>query len=113
MLRSHCHADYVEQLVQAELRRDLCIITTPHTKSCLAKRARGEDVFAAVPDLGFIRGLPRQHQNVVSDQLDSLRSKLPGIAGKHVSLGPLSLANDVLKAVPQTNCWFLELRVDW
>lgn len=35
--------------------------------------------------------------------------KVTGMAGKHVPPGPLSIANDLLGAVPPTNGWMLEL----
>lgn len=35
--------------------------------------------------------------------------KVTGMPGKHVPDGPLSIANNLLKAVPPTNGWMLEL----
>ena len=35
--------------------------------------------------------------------------KVTGMPGKHVPPGPLSFANDLIKAVPPTNGWMLEL----
>ena len=35
--------------------------------------------------------------------------KVTGMPGKHVPPGPLSVANDILNAVPPTNGWMLEL----
>ncbi|KAH7033662.1 uncharacterized protein B0I36DRAFT_321855 [Microdochium trichocladiopsis] len=35
--------------------------------------------------------------------------KITGMPGKHVPPGPLSVANDILKAVPPTNGWLLQL----
>lgn len=35
--------------------------------------------------------------------------KVTGMPGKHVPPGPLSIANDILKAVPPTNGWMVEL----
>lgn len=35
--------------------------------------------------------------------------KITGMPGKHIPPGPLSIANDILKAVPPTNGWMVEL----
>jgi hypothetical protein len=35
--------------------------------------------------------------------------KVTGMPGKHVPPGPLAVANDILKAVPPTNGWMVEL----
>lgn len=35
--------------------------------------------------------------------------KVTGMPGKHVPPGPISMANDLLQAVPPTNGWILEL----
>lgn len=35
--------------------------------------------------------------------------KVTGMPGKHVPPGPLSVANDLLGAVPPTNGWMIEL----
>lgn len=35
--------------------------------------------------------------------------KVTGMPGKHVPPGPLSVANEILHAVPPTNGWMLEL----
>lgn len=35
--------------------------------------------------------------------------KVTGMPGKHIPPGPLSVANDLLGAVPPTNGWMVEL----
>ncbi|KAK4897567.1 hypothetical protein LTR27_004711 [Elasticomyces elasticus] len=109
VLLSHYHADHFDQEVEASLRRDLPIISTPHAKSCLVD-AKGDDKFTDVYDLDFF-------QNMLLDIKTSSagsESKVPaikvtGMPGKHVPDGVLGLANDLLKAVPPTNGWMVEL----
>ncbi|KAL0057867.1 hypothetical protein AAF712_015474 [Marasmius tenuissimus] len=106
ILLSHYHADHFDQLVEDNLNRAFPIITTPHAKGCL----EGKDVpFTGVSGLDFWESL------MIVKGLDSERSgkqavvKVTGMPGKHVPPGPLSVANDLLKAVPPTNGWLLEL----
>jgi len=107
VLLSHYHADHFDQDVEAALRRDLPIITTPHAKSCL--QSKREESFTEVHDLDFF------HSLMLDIQTGSIRAgkkpaiKITGMPGKHVPQGVLSIANDLLKAVPPTNGWMVEL----
>ncbi len=107
VLLSHYHADHFDQKVEADLRRDLPIVTTPHAKQCLvAKKSPEEDKFTAVHDLDFwdTAFLPISNSSESEPAI-----KVTGMPGKHVPPGPLSIANDILSAVPPTNGWMLEL----
>ncbi|OAL32429.1 hypothetical protein AYO22_00451 [Fonsecaea multimorphosa] len=86
VLLSHYHADHFDQEVEASLRRDLPIITTPHAHKHLAHKGHGE-AFTAVHALDAWESMP----------------------GKHVGDGLLAKANDILGAIPPTNGWMLEL----
>ena len=104
--------------MEASLRRDLPIITTPHAKSHLATKGEGE-AFEAVHALDFFESMV---VNIVSGNEDtkevneeeSLKARTPGVKvtgmpGKHVGDGILGAANDFLQAVPPTNGWMVEL----
>ena len=108
VLLSHYHADHFDQKVEAELKRDLPIVTTPHAKQCLHDKKEGEEKFTEMYDLDFwesalldVKG--RSHGN------RDPAIKVTGMPGKHVPPGPLSVANEILDAVPPTNGWMLEL----
>ncbi|KAJ9668757.1 hypothetical protein H2201_001002 [Coniosporium apollinis] len=107
VLLSHYHADHFDQKVEESLRRTLPIITTPHAKSCLTSKGE-EESFKNVYDLDFFDSMM---VDVVSErEKDRIPSiKVTGMPGKHVPPGPLSIANDILKAVPPTNGWMVEL----
>lgn len=116
VLLSHYHADHFDQDVEQSLRRDLPIITTPHAKSCLT--AKGDDSFTAVEDLDFFDSIivDINRTSESGDEDDGSKGegarpafRVTGMPGKHVPPGPLSMANDFLKAVPPTNGWMLEL----
>ncbi|OQU94310.1 Beta-lactamase superfamily domain-containing protein [Cladophialophora immunda] len=87
VLLSHYHADHFDQEVEASLRRDLPIITTPHAQKHLAHKGHGE---ASQQCMLSMRG----------------RVCMPG---KHVGDGLVAKANDILGAIPPTNGWMLEL----
>jgi len=107
ILLSHYHADHFDQEVEASLRRDLPIITTPHAHKHLAHKGEGEaftsvyavdaweDMFVDVTSQSASGKAPRLH--------------VTGMPGKHVGDGLLAKANDILGAVPPTNGWMLEL----
>jgi L-ascorbate metabolism protein UlaG (beta-lactamase superfamily) len=86
VLLSHYHADHFNQKVEASLRCSLLIITTPYAKSCLQSKGP-EESFTKVHDLNFF-------QSMILDINDGTTT-----AGKHVPPGPLSVANDLSKAV--------------
>ncbi|KAF1971194.1 Metallo-hydrolase/oxidoreductase [Bimuria novae-zelandiae CBS 107.79] len=109
VLLSHYHEDHFDRPVEDKLKRDLPIITTPHAKSCLT--AKGEDSFTSVHALDFFESLQVDVKGSAS-QGDSQKKpsiKVTGMPGKHVPPGPLAVANDILKAVPPTNGWMIEL----
>lgn len=128
VLLSHYHADHFDQEVEASLRRDLPIITTPHAHAHLTSKGNGES-FTAVHALDawedmFVNIIPNTDATTSTSQSEgpptsistspSPRSQRPclhvmGMPGKHVGDGLLSKANDILGAVPPTNGWILEL----
>jgi L-ascorbate metabolism protein UlaG (beta-lactamase superfamily) len=109
VLLSHYHADHFDQEVEASLRRDLPIITTPHAHSCLTSKGEGED-FTAVSALDAWEDLTVNLAGSPSTQsATSPGIRVTGMPGKHVGDGLLSKANDILGAVPPTNGWMLEL----
>lgn len=109
VLLSHYHADHFDQKVEESLRRTLPIITTPHAKSCLTSKGE-EESFKNVYDLDFFDSMM---VDVVSEgEKDRIPSiKVTGMPGKHVPPGPLSIANDILKAVSTTLPTLLHSRV--
>lgn len=110
VLLSHYHADHFDQKVEDELRRDLPIITTPHAKEHLHEKKSAEERFTDVYDLDFFEStLVTIPQDGSSDGGRVPAIKVTGTPGKHVPPGPLSVANDLLSAVPPTNGWMLEL----
>ncbi|TDZ19336.1 UPF0173 metal-dependent hydrolase [Colletotrichum orbiculare MAFF 240422] len=110
VLLSHYHEDHFDRLVENSLNRDFPIITTPHAKSCLASSSTKDEPFKRVQDLDFFDDI---QLNIVGRSPEAREKhpaiKVTGMPGKHVPPGPLSVANDVLKAVPPTNGWMLEL----
>jgi len=107
VLLSHYHADHFDQEVEASLRRDLPIITTPHAKDSLTGKGQDES-FNQVFDLDFFEHMM---VNVSSTSASGKipRIKVTGMPGKHVPSGVLGAANDFLHAVPPTNGWMVEL----
>ncbi|KAK1982858.1 beta-lactamase-like protein [Colletotrichum cereale] len=107
ILLSHYHEDHFDRKVEDSLNRSFPIITTPHAKSCLTSKT---EAFRKVMDLDFFQDLQLDIERSVSEsQGKHAAIKVTGMPGKHVPPGPLSTANDFLKAVPPTNGWMLEL----
>lgn len=110
VLLSHYHGDHFDQIVEEELRRDLPIITTPHAKDCLTTK-KGDDQFTAVIDLDFYDSCFVDIKDAAADVSGKQPAiKVTGMPGKHVP--PIMGAdkiNDLIKAVPPTNGWMLEL----
>ena len=106
---SHYHADHFDQEVEASLRRDLPIITTPHAKDHLADQKSAGERFSAVHALDFFEsalvdirpGSKGLSMSQAGQQTTSKRAaiKVTGMPGKHVPPGVLGTANDLLKAV--------------
>ncbi len=114
VLLSHYHADHFDQKVEDELRRDLPIITTPHAKENLVDKKDGEERFTAVKDLDFWEAATLNITPSSSSADANATEPVPvikvtGMPGKHIPPGPLSVANDLLAAVPPTNGWMVEL----
>ncbi|KAK5163664.1 hypothetical protein LTR04_002382 [Oleoguttula sp. CCFEE 6159] len=107
VLLSHYHADHFDQKVEESLRRTLPIITTPHAKGCLQSKGP-EESFSEVFDLDFFDSMMVDVVKIGGgDKAPAI--KITGMPGKHVPPGVLSIANDLLKAVPPTNGWMVEL----
>ncbi|KXJ93528.1 beta-lactamase-like protein [Microdochium bolleyi] len=113
VLLSHYHEDHFDRLVEGSLRRDVRIVTTPHAKKCLEGEEGKEEGMGGFTD---VTGLDFWESAVLHvDEGGGGRNsrtpavKITGMPGKHIPPGPLSIANDLLKAVPPTNGWLLEL----
>ncbi|KAK3306338.1 beta-lactamase-like protein [Chaetomium strumarium] len=112
VLLSHYHEDHFDREVEAQLARDVPIVTTQHARKCLTREGKG---FRAVRALGEFEGL------VVRDEVQHAKGKaegegkkepavrVTGMPGKHVPPGLLARANELLGAVPPTNGWLVEL----
>ncbi|KAI4868592.1 Metallo-hydrolase/oxidoreductase [Hypoxylon rubiginosum] len=113
ILLSHYHEDHFDQLVEKSLSRTFDIITTPHAKECLTSGESKEDPFQSVHDLDFFESMMLHIDRKDSSHAGGYGKvpaiKVTGMPGKHVPPGPLSMANDLLQAVPPTNGWLLEL----
>ena len=110
VLLSHYHADHFDQEVEASLRRDLPIITTPHAKSHLEGKGSGE-AFDNVHALDFFESIivEATRKNAESEGLQKVSGmKVTGMPGKHVPDGILGAANDFAKLIPPTNGWMVE-----
>ncbi|OMP85200.1 hypothetical protein BK809_0003868 [Diplodia seriata] len=116
VLLSHYHADHFDQVVEATLRRDLPIVTTPHAKRHLTTKAGAGESFTDVFDLDAFEEMFLDVKSPTAGAGDVGRRrpavKVTGLPGKHVPPGPagaLKAANEFLQAVPPTNGWMLEL----
>ncbi|KAI5361697.1 putative metallo-beta-lactamase, ribonuclease Z/Hydroxyacylglutathione hydrolase [Septoria linicola] len=110
ILLSHYHADHFDQKVEASLRRDLPIITTPHAKEHLHEKKSEDEKFTHVYDLDHFESAVLNLSPSESQQKKKTPAiKVSGMPGKHVPPGPLSTVNDLLGAVPPTNGWMVEL----
>lgn len=93
VLLSHYHADHFDQKVEAELRRDLPIITTVHAKSCLYDRKEDGEKFTEVSAL-------ETWETMMVDIVGSDKAvRITAMPGKHVPPGILEQANDLVGAV--------------
>ncbi|KAK6381388.1 hypothetical protein LTS17_004445 [Exophiala oligosperma] len=115
VLLSHYHADHFDQEVEASLRRDLPIITTPHARHHLGGSTKAPDEsFTAVRALDawedmFVDFAAADAASSSPPLAHEPRIHVTGMPGKHVGDGLLAKANDILGAVPPTNGWMLEL----
>lgn len=112
ILLSHYHEDHFDRLVEKSLNRKFDIITTPHAKDCLTNGSKDEP-FQCVHDLNFFESMMLHIEQKNPAQAGGYGKvpaiKVTGMPGRHVPPGPLAKVNDILKAVPPTNGWFLEL----
>lgn len=108
---SHYHEDHFDREVEDKLRKDIPIITTPHAKECL--EGKGSERFTNVHALDFWETLFLNVEGTGGlgdgNKKKSPALKITGMPGKHVPPGPLSVANEILGAVPPTNGWMVEL----
>jgi L-ascorbate metabolism protein UlaG (beta-lactamase superfamily) len=104
VLLSHYHGDHFDQEVEAQLRRSLPIITTPHAKSHLAHKEGGER-FTAVHELEPFRSMmldirPGAGAHAKEQNMEKVASiRVTGMPGKHVAPKALDALNDIIKAV--------------
>ncbi|KAH9909206.1 Metallo-hydrolase/oxidoreductase [Xylariomycetidae sp. FL2044] len=112
ILLSHYHEDHFDRLVENSLNRAFDIVTTPHAKKCLTSKR--DDPFTAVHDLDFFESTMLHIDGGDEGSQTGGYGKVPvikvtGMPGKHVPPGPIETANELLKAVPPTNGWMVEL----
>ncbi|KAB5527982.1 beta-lactamase superfamily domain-containing protein [Coniochaeta sp. 2T2.1] len=107
ILLSHYHEDHFDKLVEDSLNREFDIISTPHAKENLEGK---EEKFRNVHALDFFQSMVL-HVGDEGGKKDGKEAvvKVTATPGKHVPPGLLSMANDILGAVPPTNGWMLEL----
>ncbi len=111
ILLSHYHEDHFDREVEERLRRDIPIITTPHAHEHLTG-SKPSGPFTAVTDLNFWESCFVDIAVSAEEHMELNKKpamKVTGTPGKHVPPGPLSIANDLLGAVPPTNGWMVEL----
>ncbi|KAI9149125.1 putative Rieske 2Fe-2S iron-sulfur protein YhfW [Paramyrothecium foliicola] len=109
ILLSHYHEDHFDRVVEDSLNRDFPIITTPHAKECLTSTRVRNEPFSSITSLDFFETACLNITQTSGAQAKRPVVKVSGMPGKHVPPGPLSIANDILQAVPPTNGWLLEL----
>ncbi|KAI2614454.1 Metallo-hydrolase/oxidoreductase [Hypoxylon fragiforme] len=113
ILLSHYHEDHFDRLVENSLNRNFHIITTPHAKACLASGEAKEEPFRSVHGVDVFESMmlhiDRREPRLAGGYGKVPAIKVTGMPGKHVPPGALSLANSVLRAVPPTNGWLVEL----
>ena len=109
ILLSHYHEDHFDKEVEKKLSKGLPIITTPHARECLT--GKGDESFTHVHALDFWESVMLDIEQTSKNHSNGLkpRIKITGMPGKHIPPGPLSVANDLLGAVPPTNGWMVEL----
>ena len=91
-------SDHFDQDVEASLRRDIPIITTPHAKDHLTGKGDHES-FTSVHDLDFFDDIM---VDIKSGKEKKPAIKVTGMPGKHVPQGVLSTMNDLISAVSRS-----------
>jgi hypothetical protein len=84
--------------VEASLRRDLPVITTPHATLHLQGKSEEED-FRNVYGLDFFENMMVDVNKAGGEPEISPAIKVTGMPGKHVPSGVVGTINDILKAV--------------
>jgi len=92
-------SDHFDEKVEASLRRDLPIITTPHAKTHLAESKSPEEAFTAVHDLDFFQDMFVDIKSSGGGEGKRPALKVTGMPGKHVPPGVLGTLNDLINAV--------------
>ncbi|KAG0160867.1 hypothetical protein PDIDSM_8399 [Penicillium digitatum] len=106
VLLSHYHEDHFDDRVEASLRRDLPIITTPHAEKHLTSKQ--QDPFTSVSVLNPFEQINVSIQGTEGPGQPRLR--VAGMPGKHVpSNRVVEKFNTVANVFPPTNGWMLEL----
>ncbi|KAK4139210.1 beta-lactamase superfamily domain-containing protein [Dichotomopilus funicola] len=114
ILLSHYHEDHFDRKVQAQLSRDVPIVTTPHARGCLvdAEEKSGGEGFRRVWGVDFFEGvmlLPTPEGAGDKGEGNKGAIRVTGMPGKHVPPGVVGVANELVGAVPPTNGWLVEL----
>lgn len=92
----NCVRDHFDKEVEASLRRDLPIITTPHAKAHL--ECRNEDPFTRVFSVDHFEKIGVSIEGADGSKQPQLR--VIGMPGKHVPPnGMMEKFNDIVKAV--------------
>ncbi|KAJ6114235.1 hypothetical protein N7486_000013 [Penicillium sp. IBT 16267x] len=105
ILLSHYHEDHFDKEVEASLRRDLPIITTPHAKTHL--ESKNEDPFTSVSAIDHFEQIGVTIEG--EEGLKQPQLRVTGMPGKHVPPNAIEKLNDIVNAIPPLNGWMLEL----
>ncbi|KAJ5169918.1 uncharacterized protein N7500_002701 [Penicillium coprophilum] len=105
VLLSHYHEDHFDKKVEASLRRDLPIITTPHAKEHLTSKK--QDPFTSVYALDPFEQIEINIEGTAGPGQPGLR--VTGMPGKHVPSNLVEKLNSLVNVFPPTNGWMLEL----
>lgn len=117
-LSTKSNSDHFDQAVEASLRRDLPIITTPHAHAHLSGKPGAGEAFTQVHALDTFDSMlvdveaPPPSVDERGKVVDAPQSKeekgrpalkVTAMPGEHVPRGPLSVANELLGAVSSQN----------
>ncbi|KAJ5971633.1 uncharacterized protein N7479_001551 [Penicillium vulpinum] len=109
VLLSHYHEDHFDKRVEASLRHDLLIITTPHAKEHLTSKK--QDSFTSVSALDPFELIEVNIEGTKGPGQPRLR--VTGMPGKHVPPNRVvEKLNTLANVLPPTNGWMLELGYD-
>ncbi|KAJ5503846.1 hypothetical protein N7463_006720 [Penicillium fimorum] len=106
VLLSHYHEEHFDKRIEASLRRDLPIITTPPAKEHLT--SKNQDSFTSVSALDPFEQIEVSIEDTEGPGQPRLR--VTGVPGKHVPPNRvIEKLNTLTNAFPPTNGWMLEL----